>query len=170
MLTLTVDHTFERCHCRSRQPSRRRLNDAHGSRSVDRSSMAPVGRLSNEALASLFGLSGVFFSRATARSPLRARALRGSRRGRVRSSVGAPRRDYRSFLTAIQGKPVPTPGQGRHRTALAPTAMHALHVCAHGGSNHIYSGGGNRFSCNPHIMFHLGKPFPRYQGARGGQT
>ena len=62
---------------------------------------------------------------------------------------------------AIPAKPVPTPGRGRLHTPLAPTTMHALNVCAHGGVNHLYTGGGNRFSCILHPRFDLGKPFPR---------
>ena len=71
---------------------------------MDRSSIAPVGRRSNEALASLFGLSGVFCSRATSRSPPNARTVTALGLRRVSPHECAPASDYRSFSTAIPGK------------------------------------------------------------------
>ena len=47
---VTVDYTVETTHFCSKEPTRRRLNDAHRSGSEDRSSIAPVGRGSNDDL------------------------------------------------------------------------------------------------------------------------
>ena len=61
-------------------------------------------------------------------------------------------------------KIIPPTWQARHHVPPAPTAMHALYVCAHGCVKHIYSGVGEKFFSIQNVCFDLGKLFPQLQG------
>ena len=61
-------------------------------------------------------------------------------------------------------KTLPPTWRARHHVPPELTAMHALYVCAHGGSKLIYTGVGKMFSCDPHPCFDLGKLFIQLQG------
>ena len=112
---------------------------------MGRSSMAPVRRRSNEALASLFGLSGVFFSRATSRLPPKfsfgARTPRLAPLLREVVSWGTPQRIVIVWEGA-SGKTILQGWRAHLHTAPATTTMHTLNTCVQHGGKHIYSGGG----------------------------
>ena len=127
-----------------------------------------LGRTSSEELGRAEVQIGKFCSRATSRSPPQARALRGSHPFTICSDAREEGTSSLKRECAHRTLTVPPTWRARHHTPPATGAMHALHVCAHGGVIYICTGVGERFSCDPYPFFDLGKLFPQLWGVRGG--
>ena len=107
---------------------------------MESSSIAPVGRRSNEALGSC--ASGLLLDFLARYSEIASKCARAPRLAPGPGEVVGWGASQRLVIVwdGASGKTIRTGWRARHHIPPATGAMHALHICTHGGVIYIYTG------------------------------